>query len=144
MADILTESWTNFDYKYGLCSISVSGLYGKAAEDCRTPRRWRELVIVRAVKVCNVEEKLGPFSMKRKVKKGVTKLKRRSVVPGAADETVSADSKPKVGRRKQLLLIECREAAVREITPKRAAKILLDQDVKWMEESGRGQRSRLT
>ena len=47
------------------------------------------------------------------------------------------DSKPKVGRRKRLPLIECRQVAAKEITPKRAAKILLNQDVKWIEEAGR-------
>ena len=82
---------------------------------------------------CEIEE----FGMTPKVKKGVAQLKRKAVAAARADDSESTASESKVGRRKRLPVVGCRNAAAREITPKRAAKILLDQDLKWIEEAGR-------
>ena len=82
------------------------------------------------------EVKLRALHENRKLKDAVAELLRKGLA-AAEDQGRVTPSALKKDRKTGLPVIECRKAAAREITPKHAAEILLEQDVKWNEEAGR-------
>ena len=61
----------------------------------------------------------------------------RKGVAAAEDQGSVTPSVLTKDRKTGLPVIECRKAAAWEVTPERAAEILLAQDLKWNEEAGR-------
>jgi hypothetical protein len=83
------------------------------------------------------EVKLRALHENRKLKDAVAELLRRGLAAPEASLTSTSSSGWKQERKTGLPLIECRKSAAREISPKHAAELLLEQDVKWHEEAGR-------
>ena len=83
------------------------------------------------------EVKLRALYDNRKLKDAVAELLRKGLAARSENRAGPVESRLKKNRKTGLPVIECRNAAAREINPKRAAKILLEQDVKWHEEAGR-------
>jgi hypothetical protein len=83
------------------------------------------------------EVKLRALNENRKLKDAMAELLRRGLAAPEAGQPGAMSSALKKDRKTGLPLIECRKAAVREISPKRTAEILLEQEVKWHEEAGR-------
>jgi hypothetical protein len=83
------------------------------------------------------EVKLRALYGNLKLKDAVAELLRKGLAAPEADESGRLGSALKKDRKTGLPLIECRKAAASEISPKRAAEILLEQEVKWHEEAGR-------
>jgi hypothetical protein len=72
----------------------------------------------------------------RKLSEFVAELLRKGLAASDAGQARLDRSSLKKDRKTGLPLIECRRAAA-AISPKRAAEILLEQEVKWHEEAGR-------
>ena len=83
------------------------------------------------------EVKLRALNENRKLKDAVAELLRKGLLAPEGGNASKAPSVVRKDRKTGLPVIECRKTASREITPKRAAEILLEQDVKWHEEAGR-------
>ena len=83
------------------------------------------------------EVKLRALNDNRRLKDAVAELLRKGLAAGSETPAGVAESGLRKDRKTGLPLIECRKAAAREISPKRAAEILLEQEVKWHEKSGR-------
>ena len=83
------------------------------------------------------EVKLRALNENRKLKDAVAELLRKGLAAPEGDKAMMAPSAMKRDRKTGLPVIECRKGATREITPKRAADILLEQEMKWHEEASR-------
>jgi hypothetical protein len=67
----------------------------------------------------------------RKLSEVVAELLRKRLAASEAEQAGLDRSWLKKDRTTGLPLIECRRAATREISPGRAAQILVKQDIKW-------------
>ena len=83
------------------------------------------------------EVKLRALHENQKLKDAVAQLLRRGLAAPDANQPARINSALKKDRTTGLPVIECRKAAAREVTPKRAAEILLEQEVQWHEKAGR-------
>lgn len=83
------------------------------------------------------EVKLRALYGNLKLKDAVAELLRKGLAAPEINESGSEGSVVKKDRKTGLPVIECRKAATPEISPRRAAEILLEQEVKWHEEAGR-------
>ena len=83
------------------------------------------------------EVKLRALNENQKLKEAVAELLRRGLASGSESPAGTEKSRLRKDRRTGLPVIECRKAAAREISPKRAAEILLEQEIKWHEAAGR-------
>ena len=83
------------------------------------------------------EVKQRALNENRKLKDAVAELLCKGLLVPEGGHATNAPSALRKDRKTGLPVIECRKGAAREITPKRAAEILLEQEVKWHEEAGR-------
>ena len=83
------------------------------------------------------EVKLRALYGNLKLKDAVAELLRKGLAAPGVNEIGPVRSAVKKNQGTGLPVIECRKAAAREISPKRAAELLLEQEVKWHEEAGR-------
>ena len=83
------------------------------------------------------EVKLRALNENLKLKDAVAELLRKGLAAPDVNRGGSVGSGLKKDRKTGLPVIECRRAATQEITPKRTAEILLEQDLKWHEKAGR-------
>ena len=83
------------------------------------------------------EVKLRALDENRRFKDVAAELMRKGLSADHAPHKSAPKTQVRKNRLTGLPLIECRKAATREITPQRAAQILLDQDVSWHEKTAR-------
>jgi hypothetical protein len=83
------------------------------------------------------EVKLRALYGNLKLKDAIAELLRKGLAAPELNESRRTPSVVKKDPKTGLPLVECRKAATPEIRPRKAAEILLEQEVKWHAEAGR-------
>ena len=83
------------------------------------------------------EVKLRALDENRRFKDVVAELMRKGLNADHAPSQPAPKTQVRKHRLTGLPVVECRSAAKRDITPQRAAQILLDQEVSWHEKTPR-------